>query len=102
MESTSDEYQSDYLELIDDLNSKQHIKGVFALGMINKRLKTHFKTLTEFDKSLLKGIYTSHKGVLQKMDDIQVNESSSVDIDNKSSISVNHSEEAYSNKTTSK
>lgn len=68
VESTDNTDQSDYFDLIEDLNHPNKLVQLFALGQI-KRTIMQFpqqKELTQTDKLLLKGFYTSKRADLEE------------------------------------
>jgi len=64
VESTDNSEGSDYLELVKDLNHKNKLVRIFALGQINKALQgftTQKKGLSKLDHHLLRGFYTNQR-----------------------------------------
>jgi hypothetical protein len=64
VESTDYSEGSDYLELIKDLNHKNKLVRIFALGQVNKTLQGFAKQkkgLSKLDHLLLRGFYTNQR-----------------------------------------
>ena len=63
VESTDNTQESDYLDLVKDLNHKKQMVRLFSIGKINRVLKdfSSQQSLSVIDTHLLKGFYTNAK-----------------------------------------
>ena len=69
-DTTDDDKQSDFYDLIRELDTPEPMKRILALGRLNKSIELfRGKKLEELDRHLLKGFYVSNKRELENSSD---------------------------------